>query len=119
MKNIGKVIESSFLFTYFDIIIDDSRECIINVTQEQIKNLEKCLEKEINKRDRSAFHNTPDDPKLRFSNSLCYYNHNSRFLEYSCNYWECLRLLYKLTKDINEGVGFDWNKDTLEIIFSW
>ena len=119
MKNIGKVIESSFLFTYFDVVIDDSHECIINVTQEQIKNLDKCLEKEINKRDRSAFHNIPDEPKFRFSNSLCYYNHNSRFLEYGCNYWECLRLLYKLTKDINKGVVFDWNKDTLEIIFSW
>ena len=119
IKNIGRVLESSFLFTYFDVVIDDSHECIINVTQEQIKNLEKCLEKEINEYDQYPCHNILINPKFRFSNSLCYYNHNSRFLRYGCDYWECLRLLHGLTKDINEGVNFDWNKDILEIIFSW
>ena len=76
-------------------------------------------QKELSSYDRSMFHNSPDNPKLHFNNSLCKYNHNSRFIEYNCDYWECMRLLYRLVKDINKGVCFDWNKDTLEIIFSW
>ncbi len=119
MGNIGKVLESSFLFTYFGIVVDDKHNCIINVTQEQIQKLENVLKKELSSYDRSMFHESPDNHKLLFNNSLCKYNHNSRFLEYNCDYWECMRLLYRCVKDINKGVCFDWNKDTLEIIFSW
>lgn len=119
MGNIGKVLESSFLFTYFGIVVDDKHNCIINVTQDQIQKLENVLKKELSSYDRSMFHESPDNQKLLFNNSLCKYNHNSRFLEYNCDYWECMRLLYRCVKDINKGVCFDWNKDTLEIIFSW
>ena len=119
MRNIGKVLESSFLFTYFGIVVDDRHNCIINVTQEQIQQLENVLKKELSSYDRSMFHNSPDNTKLHFNKSLCKYNHNSRFLEYNCTYWECVQLLYRFVKDINKGVCLDWNKDTLEIIFSW
>jgi hypothetical protein len=43
MGNIGKVLESSFLFTYFGIVVDDKHNCIINVTQDQIQKLENVL----------------------------------------------------------------------------
>lgn len=119
MGNVGKVLESSFLLTYFGIVVDDRHNCIINVTQDQIQKLENVLKKELSSYDRSMFHNSPNNNKLCFNNSLCKYNHNSRFLEYNCNYWECMRLLYKCVKDINKGVCFDWNKDILEIVFSW
>lgn len=119
MGNIGKVLESSFLFTYFGIIVDDRHNCIVSVTQEQIKNLEKILKKELSSYNRSMFHESPDNSKLCFNNSLCKYNHNSRFLEYNCNYWECMRLIHRFIKDLNKGVCFDWKKDKLEIIFSW
>ena len=119
MGNIGKVLESSFLFTYFGIVVDDKHNCIINVTQDQIQKLENVLKKELSSYDRSMFHESPDNHKLLFNNSLCKYNHNSRFLEYNCDYWECMRLLYRCVKDINKGICFDWNKDILEIIFSW
>lgn len=119
MGNIGKVLESSFLFTYFGIVVDDRHNCIINVTQDQIQKLENVLKKELSSYDLSMFHNSPDNPKLHFNNSLCKYNYNYMFLEYNCDYWECLRLLYRCVKDINKCVSFDWNKDTLEIIFSW
>ena len=119
MGNIGKILESSFLFTYFGIVVDDRHNCIINVTQDQIQKLENVLKKELSSYDRSMFHESPDNHKLLFNNSLCKYNHNSRFLEYNCDYWECMRLLYRCVKDINKGICFDWNKDILEIIFSW
>lgn len=119
MGNIGEILESSFLFTYFGIVVDDRHNCIINVTQKQIQNLEKVLKKELSSYDRSMFHETPDNIKLHFNKSLCKYNHNSRFLEYNCNYWECMRLIHRCIKDLNKGVCFDWKKDKLEIIFSW
>lgn len=119
MGNIGKVLESSFLFTYFGIVVDDKHNCIINVTQDQTQKLENVLKKELSSYDRYMFHESPDNHKLLFNNSLCKYDHNSRFLEYNCDYWECMRLLYTLVKDINKGICFDWNKDILEIIFSW
>lgn len=118
-KYIGVIGESSLLFTYFDVVVDDRHSCIISVTQEQIQELEDILKKELSSYDQSMFHNSPNNPKLYFNNSLCKYGYNYRFLEYNCRYWECMRLLYRCIKDINEGVSFDWNKDTLEIIFSW
>ena len=80
-------------FTYFGIVVDDRHNCIINVTQEQIQKLKNVLKKELSSYDRSMFHESPDNHKLLFNNSLCKYDHNSRFLEYNCDYWECMRLL--------------------------
>ena len=119
LKYVGEISESSFLFTYFGVVVDDRHSCTISVTHEQIKNLEDVLEKELISYDTHMFHNSPNNAKLRFNNSLCKYNHNSRFLEYNSRYWECVRLLHRCIKDINDGMNFDWNKDTLEIIFSW
>ena len=118
-KYIGEIAESRFLFTYFGIIDDDRHTCTVNVTQDESQELESVLGKELSRYDRSMFHETPDNPRLRFNNSLYKYDRNFRFLEYNYKYKECMRLLHRCVEDINKGVRFDWNKDTLEIIFSW
>lgn len=111
-EEVGYFGKVNFLLTYFDI--DDDHNCdSIEISHDKLHSFVNDLHKEL------IYHNinnTTIPVNQKFETKKVFFGGNT---EYNNSYWESLRSVYNWAKDLDTSSKFNWDKDNLEMFFSW
>lgn len=111
-KEVGYFSKVNFLLTYFDVGDDHSCD-IVAIPRNRLYELVSDLCRELERH--STYKTTePDNPKLKTKKVFF-----GGSVEYDDSYWHELQYVYDWAKELSEDPSFDWERDNLEMFFSY
>ncbi len=111
-EEVGYFRKVNFILTYFDI--DDDNNCnTIGISHDRLHSFVNDLHKELIKH---RIENLVEPVNQKLKTKRVFFGGNTK---YDDSYWEDVRSVYNCMKELDEGKHIDWNKDNLEMFFSW
>lgn len=111
-EEVGYFRKVNFILTYFDI--DDDNNCnSIEITHDRLHSFVNDLHKELIKH---RIKNTVEPVNQKLKTKRVFFGGST---EYNNMYWNDMESVYNWAKDLDVSSEFDWNRDNLEMFFSW
>ena len=111
-EEVGYFRKVNFILTYFDI--DDDNNCnSIEIPHDRLHSFVNDLHKELIKH---RIKNTVEPVNQKLKTKRVFFGGST---EYNNMYWKDMESVYNWAKDLDVNPEFDWNRDDLEMFFSW